>query len=215
MNREILHEHEMRPHDALQFTVTQPDGSEVVFAMDIDGGFGDFAFDVTSNGHTEHFISYWTNESSIFIDVMQRLLARPADALTEDITRLHTALAMLEQDEYRPTTEGEGKIDTWTLQYQLQRGIEQPARYSMFSGGDDVVVVDATQSDGLHLAIDRDNDGDRIVHEVIVPDEALWCFATGMIARSYSNEFRSYPQLTRIPTLQYMNALQLLLDGKD
>lgn len=206
---EVSMEHELP--QALGFTVTQPDGRNVYVDMSVHGGFGDFAFTASDENDTTRFFAYWTSESSIFIDIMKRLRSRAREQLVEDVARMHSVLAEMTMRGYTPTREGEGRMDEWTINWLLAKPSGEPQRYPMFSGGDDMLVVDATHEDGMHIASDRDMDGQREYTEVVIPDDELWRFAAGMIARSYSDDGRSYTQLTRFATSQYDNALTACL----
>ena len=204
-------DHEPVVPKALRFSIRQPDGTAVDVDMSAPGGFGDFAFVAVSSDEVKRFLAYWTSESSIFIDIMKRLKRRPMEALAEDIANIHASLDSLLQYGYTPTTEGEGKMDEWVVQYQLAQPDGEPKRYHMFGGGEDVMVVDDTHEDGLHLATDRDMDGEQEYKEIVIPDSELWRFAAGMAARSYSEDGRNYPQLTRFSTAQYDQAFRACL----
>lgn len=102
-------------------------------------------------------------------------------------------------------------MDEGTVGWLLAKPSDEPRRYQMFSGGDDMLVVDTSRADGIHIASDRDMDGMREYVEFVIQDDELWRFAAGMIARSYSDDGQPYTQLTRFPTSQYDRALKICL----
>lgn len=211
--RHIEQGHDSEPiiPEALQFTTRQPGGDEIVVDMSTIGGFGDFAFEASSAGEIKRFWAYWTAESAIFIDIMRRLKDQPRDKFVEDMESVQIVLAGLVERGYTPTTEGEGKMNPWMMQWHLSQPHDEPHRYQMFSGGNDSLVVDTGQADGIHLGTDRDMDGEREYKEIIIPNEDIWRFAAGMMARSYDKHGQSYCQLTRFATSQYDQALATCL----
>ena len=201
-------EHELPP--AFVFTLRQPDGREATIDMSTPGGFGDFAFTATVDETRDHFFAYWTAESSIFLDAMKRLKSHSHDEFVKDITHIQSALADMETSGYTPTDEGQGKISEWTVRQRLADSLDSH-RYDMFSGGDDALVVNTLLGDGLHIASERNMDGEHVHKEIVIPDSDLWRFVAGMIARSHSDNGSSYTQLTRFSTKQYMGALEMCL----
>lgn len=208
-NHEVLVEKGMP--SVFAFVARQPDGHEVTIDMSTQGGFGDFAFTVRDGGDVKHFFAYWTSESSIFTDIMSRLRQRPDEKLVSDVAHIRDALVDLVAQGYTATDQGEGKMSIWAIERAMAQPTELLRHYRMYSGGDDVLAVRLDDQDGVCISTERMMDTEVRCDEVVIPEDDLWRFAAGMIARSYSDDGRSYTQLTRFSTAQYERALAVCL----
>ena len=179
--------------------------------MSTHGGFGDFAFTVRDGGDAKQVFVYWTSESSIFTDIMSRLKHRSDEQFVGDMAHIHDALVDLTERGYTATSQGEGKMSAWMVESALAQPIEQPRQYRMYSGGDDLLTIQLDDADGVRITTERMMDEGVRYDEIIIPEDELWRFAAGMIARSYSDDGSSYTQLTRFSTVQYERALAACL----
>ena len=203
----LAHELEEKPKlpEVFTFELSQPDDSKVAIDLSAYGERGDLAF--TADG--EYFSAYWTSESAILVDLLQRM--RSTKNLPESVAQIHTAIKELTDSNYSRTTQSEGKIDTRTVELLLAEGTENPRSYRMFQSGDDMLIIDIARDDGVHITSEREwDEGERRRKEFVIPDDELWRFVAGMMARSYSDDGREYPELTRYATSQYDNALRLV-----
>lgn len=197
--------------EVLQFTTRQPDGHEVFVDMSTPGGFGDFAFEARDDRGVTQFLAYWTEERAIFIDIMKRLMQQPQAEFTQSIERIQSLLNELTNAGYTPTTEGEGTMPATEVRWLLSRTTNEPQRYQRYSEGDDSLIVDISQADGIHFVSERGIDARRGRKEITIPNTDIWRFAAGMIARSYIED-GGYISLTRFATTQYDVALETCLN---
>lgn len=194
--------------DVFVFELPQADGSIVKIDLSIWGEFGDLAF----FANKEYFSAYWTAESTIFVDLLQRLSSRPAEELPRIKELIERHLIQLSEDGYGPTTEGEGIISEDTVRMLTKEPVESSRVYPMFGGGDATLAIDISQDDGVHMTSNRAwDDGMRKIYEFVIPDSELWRFVAGMVARSFSKDGEKRPALTRYATTEFNNALRVCL----
>lgn len=201
MSHHYEHESAPKPLTVFNFELPQPDGSVASIDFSRHGELGDLAFTVNK----EYYTSYWTSENRIFIGLLQRMSA--AKNVVESAEYIAQAKKELIDAGYTATTKGQGKMDAWMLGQLAEANNKRLQTYPMFSGGDATLIVDSTKQGGVRIAYDRAWDDERRCGEVFIPDDELWRFAAGMMARSYSDRGQDYSQLTRYPTSQYDHAL--------
>lgn len=192
------------------YRVRQPGGHSVTVDLSTLGTFGDFAFTVRSSRGTVRFSAYHTGETAIFVDALTRYLSeltleqRQASlcAIREELDRITAGRTMTER--------GEDKFTTLQLD-MLGRPVdptESTFRTYRTSGGSDLVLT--STADALDIALVSD-DGE--VRSFSWPVETLWQLLAGMVWRSYAEPGDDFSLLSRIPTAEYLAALQAAEQG--
>lgn len=188
------------------YRVRQPDGHSITVDLTRPGTFGDLAFTVRSSRGTVRFSAYHTGETAIFVDALTRYLTdQTLEQRRASIRLVREELVRLTAG--RPATQrGEDTFTTLQLD-TLGRPVDpaEPAFGKYRTSGTDSDLVLTPTSDGLDIALVSDN-GD--VRSFSWSAETLWQLLAGMIWRSHAEPGDDFSLLSRIPTTEYLAALQ-------
>lgn len=188
------------------YRVRQPDGTRVTVDLTTPGTFGDLAFTMRSSRGTVQFSAYHTGETAIFVDALTRYL-------TDHTLEQRRACIGLVRDELarlttgRPATQrGEDKFTNLQLN-TIGRpvGPTETAFGKYRTSGSDSDLVLTPTTDGLDIALVADVGQ---VRSFSWPAETLWQLLAGMIWRSYAEPGDDFSLLSRVPTSEYVAALE-------
>ncbi len=212
-NHDRLRSHEAAFRELQTFTFTQPDGSERQIDMSVPGGFGDFAFDVRSEGGeaTQHHAVYWTGEAPIFLQLMSRwALSRRGKTGLADIEQMSHHLRSLTANGAAPTEDAQGTISPHVIEQTMGINAQGARRtYSMYGSDNATAAVDTRHDGYTYITTEAIGDDDGVAElTVAVADEQLWQFIVGMMGRSYAADGGRYSQLSRYSSREYALAFQ-------
>lgn len=188
------------------YRVAQPTGRDVAADLTTPGVFGDLTFTTHSGDRTTQFSAYHTGETAIFIDVLSRYLAHQSvEERRNSLDTVRAEVARVTADRVA-TERGE---DSFTRQ-QLE-ALRRPAeaatppvgRYRTSGDGCDLVLTPTTN--GFDIALESDDGATRVFSW---PTEMLWQLIAGIIWRSYAEPDDDFSMLSRVPTSEFLNALQ-------
>lgn len=156
-----------------------------------------------------YFFAYHTGETSIFLTIVHALpwLRGPADALA-DLERVRQDVGERTEGMFA-TTESENTFDRLLPTLARRLGTEpQTAEFQADEIGSVLLALAPTEQ-GLRVDL-NDVTAHQTMRSVTIPTDDLWRFAAGMIWRSYADRPDTYPQLTRLSTAAYEQAVTAL-----